>query len=320
MNQTIKNIFVNPELQNLRAGWRIGLLIVLFMGTNLAVTMPLMKFFKTIPDFPMQAVGTMFSYIMLTISTWVMLRYVDKRPFHSVGVTFKANWGKELSQGLLFGSGMMSLIYLIEYSTGMVVIEFRDLTTQQSLIIFANSIGLYIVVGYGEELMFRGYLFQAFAEGTNKLIATLCISLLFAAAHMANPNASLFGIINVGLAGVWLSLAYFKTGALWLPIGMHISWNFFQGFVYSYPVSGTTSLREQIGTAVVSGPDWITGGAFGPEGGVLATIMLVLCSLMIYKWSWVNASDRLWSYEQWKEERKQRFAIQNVEPTETQLG
>ncbi|MFZ4621016.1 MAG: CPBP family intramembrane glutamic endopeptidase [Bacteroidota bacterium] len=319
MNRTIKNIFVNPELQIPRAGWRIALLLALFMGVNIAVTTPIMRVFKTIPDFPMQAVGMFIAYSLLTLSTWVILKFVDKRPFHSAGLTFKANWGKELSQGLLFGSGMMSLIYLIEYSTGMVVIQYRDLTTQQSLIIFANSLALYIVVGYGEELMFRGYIFQTFAEGTNKLIATLCVSLLFAAAHMSNPNASVFGIINVGLAGAWLSLAYIKTGALWLPIGMHISWNFFQGFVYSYPVSGTTSLREQIGTAVVNGPEWITGGAFGPEGGALATLMLVLCSAMIYKWNWISSSDRLWSYDQWKEERKQRLAAVNVEPTQPPL-
>ncbi len=318
MNNTVKNILFNPELQMLRAGWRITLLLLTFIGMNLVVTAPMMKFFKTIPDFPMQTVGTYISYVMLTVSTWVILKYVDKRPFHSVGISFKANWGKELTQGMLFGSGMMSLIYVIEFSFGMVVIEFRDLTMQQSFVIFLNSIALYIAVGYGEELMFRGYLFQAFSEGTNKLIATISISLLFAMAHMGNPNASVFGIINVGLAGVWLSIAYFKTGALWLPIGLHISWNFVQGFVYSYPVSGTSSEREQIGKAIVNGPEWITGGAFGPEGGALATLMLVLCSLLIYKWDWVNASDRLWSYSRWKEERLQLLAPPVIESEQPQ--
>jgi membrane protease YdiL (CAAX protease family) len=307
MSPTVKNIFVNPDLDNLRAGWKIGMLFALIAFSNLAVTMPLMKLLKMIPGLPMQTVGTAVAYIMVTVVTWVMLRYVDKRPFHSVGLTFKGRWGKDLTQGLLFGSGMMSLIYVIEYSAGMVVIEFRGLSIQEAMPVFANSLALYIVVGYGEELLFRGYLFQSFVEGTNKMVATLSISLLFAAAHAGNPNASVFGLINVGLAGIWLSIAYFKTRALWLPIGLHISWNFFQGFVYSYPVSGTTSESEQIGKAIVSGPEWLTGGAFGPEGGALATLMLILGTAVIYYWNWVSPSDGIWSYEQWRDERRQQL-------------
>ena len=320
MNPTVRNIFFNPELQTIRAGWRIAMMLAVFIAGNAVITGPIMALLKDVPGLPKNTIGTGLAYIVLTLATWVVLRFVDKRPFHSVGLSFKANWGKELFQGLLFGSSMMSLIYLIEYSSGMVVIEFRDLTMDQSMVIFISSFCLYVIVGYGEELMFRGYLFQAFAEGTNTLIATLTLSLLFAAAHMGNPNVSVFGIVNVGLAGMWLSLAYIKTKALWLPIGLHISWNFFQGFVYSYPVSGTTSPNSQIGTAVVSGPEWITGGTFGPEGGILATIMLILCSVLIYRWNWVNASPDVWRYEQWKEQRLQSLTPAPVEPEQTQTS
>ncbi len=320
MNPTVRNIFINQELQTLRAGWRIAMLMAIFVGANAVITGPFMVMMKEIPGLPYNTIATGLAYIMLTLSTWTVLRFVDKRPFHSVGLSFKANWGKELFQGLLFGASMMSLIYLIEYSAGMVVIEFHDLTMQQSVMIFFNSISLYIIVGYGEELMFRGYIFQTFAEGTNKLIATMTLALLFAVAHIGNPNVSVFGIINVGLAGIWLSMAYFKTGALWLPIGLHISWNFFQGFVYSYPVSGTSSPNSQIGSAIVSGPEWITGGTFGPEGGILATVMLILCSLMIYKWNWVNSSADIWSYAQWKEQRMQSLAPAPSEPEQPQVS
>lgn len=319
MNPTIQKIFINSELQVLRSGWRIVSLILLFLGGNAVITGPIMALIKDVPGLPLNTIGTGLAYAILTLATWAVLRFIDKRPFHSAGLSFKANWGKELFQGLLFGSSMMSLIYVIELSAGMVVIEFRDLTTEQSAMIFFHSFILYIIVGYGEELMFRGYMYQAFAEGTNKLIATLSLSLLFAAAHIGNPNVSVFGIINVGLAGVWLSLAYIKTKALWLPIGLHFSWNFFQGFVYSYPVSGTTSNNLQIGTAIVSGPEWITGGTFGPEGGALATGMLILCSVLIYRWSWVNPSQDIWKYEQWKEERIQQLNPIPVQSEQSQV-
>lgn len=309
MNNFIKNIFINNEIEYLRSGWRIGIYLIISAACLSSIT-PLVPYFKQITILTPQVVGMFFTYALLTVATWIMVRFVDKRLFNSVGLTFKAKAGKELFQGLFLGSGMMSVIFIIEYATGMVYIEFRDITMQESVAIFANSILLYGIVGYGEEFLFRGYLFQTFVEGSNKIIATLTLSLIFAIAHSKNPNVSTFGLINVGLAGIWLSIAYFKTKALWLPIGLHISWNFFQGFVYSYPVSGTTSEKEQIGKAIVSGPDWITGGTFGPEGGALATLMLIIGTLIIVKWNWITSVDGLWNYEQWKEERKQKLNSQ----------
>lgn len=318
MSSGVRNVFIDPEYGLVRSGWRMLMMVLLIAATTAPIG-PIIPFLKSIPGFPVQAVGTALAYLALTGSTWVMLRFVDKRPFRAVGITFRSHWKKELGQGLVFGSGMMSAIFLIESAAGMVTIEFRALGTPEIAGIFANSLALYIAVGYGEELMFRGYLFQTFIEGTNKLIAMLSISLLFAVAHANNPNASLFGLINVGLAGIWLSIAYFKTRTLWLPIGLHISWNFFQGFVYSYPVSGTTSEKEQIGKAIVTGPDWLTGGAFGPEGGALATLMLIIGTALIYYWNWVGASDGVWDLSHWRQERKQQLEAVAAPPAETIL-
>ncbi len=304
MNTTFRSIFFNPSLNYLRAGWRIGIFLLIAVGCNTVITGPVVALLQQqFPAMDKQIWPAYIFYGVTTLATWIMLRFVDKRPFVSVGVTFRGNWGKELTQGLLFGFGMMSAIYGIESMFGMVVIEWRELPLSEAGKIFLNSAALYLVVGYGEEVLFRGYLFQTFVEGTNKVIATVLLSLLFAVAHGNNPNVSLFGLINVGLAGIWLSIAYFKTKALWLPIGLHISWNFTQGFVYAYPVSGTTSTGTQIGTAVVSGPEWLTGGSFGPEGGALATLMLIAGTLLIVFWKWVSASDTAWSYEQWRSER-----------------
>ncbi|MFA6456516.1 MAG: type II CAAX endopeptidase family protein [Bacteroidota bacterium] len=316
MNTKLKNIFVNPEFDYLRAGWRIGIFFLITAACNTVITGPVVKLLKMIPGLPLEISGTFVFYMTTTLAVWLVLRFIDKRPFTSIGLSFNTGWGKQLVQGFLFGSGMMTAIFVIEYSTGMVAIQFRAIGIQEGSVIFLTSITLYTIVGYGEEFLFRGYMYQAFVEGSSKLIATLTISLLFAMAHSQNPNVSLFGLINVGLAGIWLSFAYLKTKALWLPIGLHISWNFFQGFVYSYPVSGTTSEREQIGTAIVNGPDWLTGGTFGPEGGALATLMLVVGTLLMYKWNWVSSLPGAWSVEQWREERKQQIALRISEPAQ----
>ena len=314
----MKTIFINPELQYMRAGWRIGIFVLIFSACSLIIGGPVVLLVKQFEVLKLAVIPTFATYVALTLATWIMLRFVDKRPFYSVGLFFHNRWGKELLQGILLGSGMMTTIVVVFFAGGMITIEFRELEIGTMLLIFLNSAALYTVVGYGEELMFRGYILQVFAEGTSRLVAALTISILFAFAHAKNPNVSTFGLINVGLAGLWLSVAYYKTNALWLAIGLHISWNFFQGFVYSLPVSGTTSDKEQIGKAIVTGPEWLTGGTFGPEGGALATLMLIISIILIYKLDWFRSADGAWMYQKWAEDRKQQLAQQSQEQVPVQ--
>lgn len=320
MNATIKNVFINPELAYLRSGWRIGIFLVIMSACSFLITAPGIYLLKMFPALNSSGAQLLFVYAGVTAATWITLRFVDKRPFISIGLPFRAPALKELSIGLLFGAGMMSLIFVIEYAAGMVHIEFRSLTTEQQMGIFFNSAFLYIVVGYGEELLFRGYILQVLAEGTSRLISALFFGVLFAFAHAKNPNASLFGLINVGLAGIWLAVAYYKTNALWLPIGMHISWNFFQGFVFGFPVSGTTSETEQISKALQTGAEWITGGTFGPEGGALATVMLVISTALIYFSPWIRSSASAWQYGSWKATRKNEIAERSADQTVSMSG
>lgn len=308
----MRRLFYNPEIEYLRAGWRIGIFVLIFLGSSIVVGLPLLFLLKQVFDINSPALQMFISYAALTVATWVMLRFIDKRPFASVGMTFTSPWLLHLTQGTALGAGMMSVIFGVLYFGGMATIEFRTLEIHQFAVIFLNSLFLYAVVGYGEELMFRGYLFQVFAEGTSKAVAAVTISVVFAFAHAKNPNVSLFGLINIGLAGIWLAIAYIKTNSLWLPVGLHFSWNFFQGFVFSLPVSGTTSADEQIGTAAITGPEWLTGGTFGPEGGVLATMLLLASIVLIHRSSWFSSSPNAWRYELWKAERKDAIAVRET--------
>lgn len=311
----MNTIFINPQLHYLRAGWRIAIFVVILFACTLAIGMPVQFLLKAIPEWKIPAVQLFFIYVALTLATWITLRFVDRRPFSSIGIQFHSRWVKELFQGILVGGGMMTAIVVVFFAGGMLTIEFRDVGAQQIVLILLNSASLYIIVGYGEELLFRGYILQILAEGTNRTIAALTVSILFAFAHARNPNVSLFALVNIALAGIWLSVAYFKTKSLWLPIGLHISWNFFQGCVYSLPVSGTTSLQEQIGTATINGPEWLTGGTFGPEGGALATVVLIAATAAILKVEWFKPAENVWLYTQWKTERLQQHAL----PTQEQV-
>jgi membrane protease YdiL (CAAX protease family) len=108
------------------------------------------------------------------------------------------------------------------------------------------------------------------------LPAALLSSAFFAAAHLGNPSVTVFSLINVALAGVLFAFAYMKTRSLWLPFGIHYAWNFSQSTLYGLPTSGLLTPEKTLILASQEGPDWILGGSFGPEGGILATAALVI--------------------------------------------
>jgi membrane protease YdiL (CAAX protease family) len=138
----------------------------------------------------------------------------------------------------------------------------------------------FVAVGFYEELLFRGYYLQNLKDGTNLGIAVLASSAAFGLAHLGNLNASLTSTLGIFAAGLFLAFAWLRTQSLWLPIGIHIGWNFLQGPVFGFEVSGnpTPSLVRH----VVDGPELITGGAFGPEAGLLVLPAMALGAGLIW--------------------------------------
>ncbi len=147
-------------------------------------------------------------------------------------------------------------------------------------------------MGVYEEIVFRGYLLINLAEGLSSkfigktwalIISIALTSLIFGLFHMDNPNATWISTTNIMMAGIFLGLGMFLSGNLAIPIGLHISWNFFQGVVFGFPVSGMNTAASII-VIESSGPEWLTGGAFGPEGGLLGLIAILLGSGLTILW------------------------------------
>lgn len=157
--------------------------------------------------------------------------------------------------------------------------------------------GLTVTLAYnlatamGEELLFRAVLFRIVEEVTGTTAAIVISAAIFGLLHSANPGATVFGIGALSLEfGVMLALAYVLTRNLWLAIGIHLAWNFTQGYVFGVAVSGTDQPYGLLKTAV-SGPDLLTGGSFGPEGSILslgisaiASTALVIMILRKHRW------------------------------------
>jgi membrane protease YdiL (CAAX protease family) len=230
-----------------------------------------------------EAAVSLLALLSVALATFLMTRFINHKPFSAVGLALHPRAFRDTIFGCLLGFLMMTGIFVVEYGLGFAAVAWSGLSPLQLMSIVARSLLLFGLSAAFEELTFRGYLFQTLIQGISFLPATLLFAVFFAFAHTWNPNASTFGIINVGLAGIWLSIAYMKTRSLWLAIGLHFSWNFSQTTLFSFPTSGIESSGRSLVHLTQSGPVWITGGGFGPEGGILATLALVFCAGHILK-------------------------------------
>jgi uncharacterized protein len=115
------------------------------------------------------------------------------------------------------------------------------------------------------------------------VVGIVFTSLLFALAHNQNPNAGRLALVNTFAAGVWFAAAYLRTRDLWFPLGIHLMWNWLQGPVFGINVSGIAELSPYplLRTSDL-GPEWLTGGAYGIEGGAACTFAIVIFTLILF--------------------------------------
>jgi hypothetical protein len=226
---------------------------------------------------------------------WIAARLFDRRPLLDLGLRVDRAFLLDLAFGFLLGMALMSAILGVEVGTGWASVS---LAPERAggvprvvswLIVFVVFVGVAIV----EELVSRGYHLTNLAEGLQGkwlspplavLGATMLSSVAFGAAHIANPHASPVSTGNIMLAGIMLAVGYVTTGKLAISLGLHLSWNYFQN-LYGMEVSGQS--RFLFGAALrreVHGPDWITGGAFGPEAGMTGLVAIVVGSFLILGW------------------------------------
>jgi len=270
---TFKQIFINRHAE-LRAGWRTALFVAILTGIAYGAGATF-RFFELTGMY----IGAWIGLVAALAASYVMTRFVNRKPFGAIGLAIMPTTLRDFGLGTLLGFLAMGMIALVLLAIGGLQISPRDLDAGTAAWIVLSSVFLFSIGALTEEVLFRGYVFQTLVQGITMLPALIIMALLFAAAHLANPNASMFGIVNVALAALTFSFAYLKTRSLWLPLGLHFGWNFSQTTVFGFPTSGIDFDNHKLFLLTQSGPDWLTGGAFGPEGGALATAALA-------GWAW----------------------------------
>jgi len=221
-------------------------------------------------------IDQMLVFISLLCATKISMRFFEKKKMIDIGLRFSKRNTRELLLGVVLPVVMLSIVFLFYIVFGFGYVVTGDIYFIDS---FLLPFFLYILVAFNEEILFRGYMFQKFIELTNKYVALFLLSICFGFAHVFNPHISALSVINIILVGMFFSICYIKTTSLWLPISMHFTWNFVQGVVFGFPVSGE-KYSDTI-SFVSTGPEWITGGHFGPEGSILVSVLLLAVSLLI---------------------------------------
>jgi uncharacterized protein len=217
----------------------------------------------------------------------------EELPFRALGTTPHPGWLKNLLLGSALGAVSLLLAALITTVTRGMRFRFDPANPAMIGKTLAVSILVFVFAAAAEEMLFRGYPLQTLTRARLAWLGVLLTSVPFAAVHLRNPNVVPgFTFINTALAGVWLAVAYLRTRSLWLPLGLHWSWNWVQASLLGLPVSGIDRIAPApLLRAVNVGPDWLTGGAYGIEGGAACTVALIVSTIIIWRAKLFNRAD-----------------------------
>ena len=226
--------------------------------------------------------------VTTTVAAIVAVRLIGRRPVRELGIVPVPGFWGDLAFGLGLGAALMTVVFAAEWLAGWVTVDgfaYVRRPGQPFGLVMGGIAVVALCVGFYEELVSRGYLLREMAQGmagpprvgiTFALVmATLVSSVLFALGHAGNPNASVVSTVNIVLAGVMLAVPFVLTGRLAASIGLHITWNFFQSAVFGFPTSGFPAPASLL-AITQRGPDSWTGGAFGPEAGILGLGAMLL--------------------------------------------
>ena len=284
----LTQIFLSPDEPRLRAGWRllIQTLLMLLFGIIFGGIIYLLGFLDL--DFLW---GQILNFLIITSSVYVARRWLDKQPFESLGLKLDRHTLLDILTGIGICFVQMGFIYALMLGLGWLTFDGFAWEFDPINVVITSVLSFFIVfifVGWNEELLSRGYHLQTIASGLNLFWGVIISSAVFGLLHLGNPNATWVSAAGIFFAGVFLAYGYIRTKQLWLPIGLHLGWNFFEGVVFGFPVSGLDIYA--LTRITVHGPELWTGGAFGPEAGLIVLPSLLLGGLLIYLYTLRRAS------------------------------
>jgi len=234
------------------------------------------------------------------IASWFGQTRLSRRHFTDLGLPGGSPAFRALGLGVGLGVAIIGVVVLTLVALGWLR-WVPDADTGSAALASLVLFGILLGAAFVEELLFRGYPFQVLERRFGTVAALVVTASVFAASHGPNPNATPLSLVNVGLAGVLLGVAYVRSRSLWFATGVHAGWNWTMA-LSELSVSGL-DFRMPGYDPALGGPDLLTGGAFGPEGGLLVT--LVTGVAILWMWRWRLQDERLSPPEKPVEEGKE---------------
>jgi len=286
--------FLTDEEGHLRSGWRLAIFavafivcvqisqVLLFKGIALALNRSVIELSNSYWNV-VAGHGSILCSAMLV--GWACGALLEELPFRALGCSPHRGWLRNLGVGSALGAATLFLAALLATVTRGIHFSFDTAGERAIGETLAMSLVLFVFAAAAEEILFRGYPLQTLTRANLAWLGVLLTSVPFAAVHLANPHAVPgFTFVNTALAGVWLAVAYLRTRSLWLPLGLHWAWNWAQASLLGLPVSGIERIAPApLLHAMNAGPAWLTGGAYGIEGGAACTIALLISTLFIWR-------------------------------------
>ena len=222
----------------------------------------------------------LFSFVIILFLFIFWVKIIEKNALSSLGFV-KRNWLKYLVWGILLSLLQMGVIALVYQVGGIGSFELNELSLEPILFIL-GLFPFWLLQGGTEEVATRGWLLTRIAARTNLPFAIAISSSLFGILHMGNAGVTFLSVLNIILDGVLAGLLFIYTDSIWLVVAQHGTWNYVQGNLLGFQVSGTGADASIFSFTMGDGPDWLTGGAFGAEGSIITTLVLLVSLVIVY--------------------------------------
>lgn len=223
----------------------------------------------------------LFSFVIILFLFMFWVKVIEKNALSSLGFV-KRNWLKYLAWGILLSLVQMGVIALVYQVSGIGFFELNELSLEPLLFIL-GLFPFWLLQGGTEEVATRGWLLTRIAARTNLPLAIVISSSLFGILHMGNAGVTFLSVLNIILDGVLAGLLFIYTDSIWLVVAQHGTWNYVQGNLLGFQVSGTGADASIFSFTMGSGPDWLTGGTFGAEGSIITTLVLLVSLVIVYR-------------------------------------
>lgn len=282
----MKKLFIGPD-GCIRSGWQMILLYLAMNIAQLAIIMPIniilgiiigiqsirgdvsgIEAFLT--NYAYQSISITLCNLISIVAIIILFKVMNRKTTEDMGLTPVKRDYKDLLIGLLLGAASITLIIGINYIMGDT--RFNGVHITWDLLL---GLILFISVGFVEEILVRGCFQHIIYYRHGIAWAIIIPSLIFSVMHFLNPNISYIAALNIALVGIVFGIMTYKSGNLWMAIGYHITWNYFQGNIFNIEVSGSAYGRGLIKSIRVE-DNLLNGGAFGIEGGLICTLLLII--------------------------------------------